>query len=81
MSGYNGILSKIGAAASALAGDIMPGAAPLIEAGKSLVAAFENVKAANGGTAPGDAQAAHEALFAKVQAHADSTLGRLEGGG
>jgi hypothetical protein len=45
-----------------------------------MIGAYKTVKEANGGTAPADAEAAHDELFEKVKAHADSTLGRLEGG-
>jgi hypothetical protein len=80
MSMFDGLLHTLAGAAQELAGRIVPGAAPLLEAGKSLMAAFNSVKQANGGTAPPDAQAKHDALFEKVKAHAESTFDRLEGG-
>jgi hypothetical protein len=79
MSGLNGILSMLGNAAKTLAPMIVPGAGPLLSAAEALSNAFKSVKNANGGQAPADAEAAHDALFAKVKAHADSTLSRLEG--
>jgi hypothetical protein len=51
----------------------------LIAAGKSLTAAFSDLKAANGGTAPADAEAKHDALVASVTAHAGRTFDRAEG--
>lgn len=75
----NELLSMLGNAAKTLAPMIVPGADKLIAAGEALTHAFTSVKAENGGVAPADAEAAHDALFAKVKAHADSTLGRLEG--
>lgn len=80
MSGLNGILSLLGNAAKTLAPLIVPGAGPLLAAAESLTSAFTGIKAANGGQAPADAEAAHDALFARVKAHAEGTLGRLEGG-
>lgn len=80
MSMFDSILSSLGTAAKALATHIVPGSSNLIEAGKSLTAAYQTVKAQNGGTAPATAEADHDALLAKVRAHADRTLGRLEGG-
>jgi len=74
----NSILSSLGS----LAGSIAPGitgVGPLLEAGKAISAAFTNIKNLNGGTAPADAEAAHDALFAKVKAHAEATLDRLDG--
>ncbi len=79
MSGLTGLLSLLGNAAKTLAPMIIPGADKLIQAGEALSNAFQSVKAENGGTAPADAEAAHDALFAKVKAHADSTFGRLDG--
>ena len=81
MADLGSILSSLGGVAGNLAGLIVPGADKLVEAAKSLNDAYNHVKEANGGTAPADAEAAHKALMAKVNAHADSTLGRLEGGG
>lgn len=78
----NSILSTLGKVAVELAPKIIPAAAglgSLIKAGEAIGAAFENLKEANGGTAPTDAEAAHQALFERVKAHADSTLGTLEG--
>jgi hypothetical protein len=77
---FNGLLGTLGAAAAEMAKRFIPGSGPAIEAAKAIGAAFENVKQLNGGTAPPAAQADHDALFAKVKAHADRTLGRLEGG-
>jgi hypothetical protein len=79
MTIFNGILSQLGSIATSLVPQIVPGADKLIEAGKAISAAFTNIKGLNGGTAPPDAEEAHDALLAKVRAHADSTLGRLEG--
>jgi hypothetical protein len=83
MSQFNSILSSLGSVAVSLAEKIIPGAGAigdLINGAKSLSSAFTSIKTANGGTAPADAQEAHDALMAKVNAHADGTLGRLEGG-
>jgi hypothetical protein len=80
MSMFDGLLSKLGNAAAEMAERFIPGSAHAIEAAKAIGAAFENVKQLNGGAAPPSAQADHDALFAKVKAHADHTLGRLEGG-
>lgn len=79
MSGLSSVLLSLGRAAADLATRMVPGAAPLIAAAHSIASAFETVKASNGGTAPAEAQAGHDALLARVRAHADSTLGRLEG--
>lgn len=80
MTIFNGILEQLGTIAAKLAPQIIPGAGPLIEAGKAISAAFTSIKSLNGGTAPPGAEAQHDALFAKVKAHAEGTLGRLEGG-
>ena len=79
MSILNSLLSQLGSAAKNLAPQIVPGSDKLIAAGEALMKAFTTVKTINGGTAPPDAEAGHDALFEKVKAHADSTLGRLEG--
>jgi hypothetical protein len=73
------ILRGLGGLAAKLAPSIIPGAGPAIAAARAIGNAFETVKAANGGQAPADAEAQHDALLARVKAHADSTLGRLEG--
>lgn len=75
----NSILSGLGSLAKQIAPAIVPGAGPLIKAGEAVLAAFSSVKTINGGHAPPDAEAAHDALFEKVKAHAEGTLGRLEG--
>lgn len=80
----NGILSSLGSLSGSLAGLIVPGAAALpqlIAAGKNMMESFQNLKAANGGTAPEGAEEQHRALVAKVNEHADRTFGRAEGGG
>lgn len=77
----NSILSLIGNAAKDILPAIVPGAGAAIAAAHSIGEAFNAAKAMNGGEAPADAEAAHDALFAKVKAHAESTFGRLEGGG
>lgn len=79
MSQLNSILTSLGGIASTVASAIVPGSDKLIEAGKKILDAFDSVKAINGGEAPADAEAGHDALFEKVMAHADSTLGKLEG--
>lgn len=79
MSDFNSILSLVGSAAKQLLPLVVPGAGAAIAGAESLANAFESLKAANHGQAPADAEAAHDALFEKVKAHADSTLGRLEG--
>lgn len=79
----NTILGSLGEQAKLLAGHIIPGAGAiedLVKAGKAVSDAFIVVKSANGGTAPADAEASHDALFEKVKAHADGTLSRLDGG-
>lgn len=80
MSALNGILTMLGNAAKALLPNIIPGSGALIAGAEALSTAFTSIKAANGGTAPADADAAHSALYDKVKAHADSTFSRLEGG-
>jgi hypothetical protein len=75
----NAILSSLGSVAKRVAENIVPGAGNLVKAGEAVLHAIDSVKTINGGHAPADAEAAHDALFAKVKAHADSTLGRLEG--
>jgi hypothetical protein len=80
MAMFNGLLSTLGQAAAEMAARFLPGSGPAIEAAKALGSAFENVKQLNGGSAPPDAQAGHDALLTKVKAHAERTLGRLEGG-
>lgn len=79
MAQFDALLKTLGTAAQQLAGRIVPGAPALIEAGKSLAAAYTTLKRENGGTAPREADAGHDTLFQKVKAHADRTLGRLEG--
>jgi hypothetical protein len=79
MTMFTTILSTLGEAAKQAAALVVPGAGPAIKAGEAILAAFHSVKTLNGNYAPPDAEAAHDALFAKVKAHADSTLGRLEG--
>jgi hypothetical protein len=82
MSMFDSILSSLGGVAGQLASKIIPGAQALpslVKAGEALIGAFKSIKSLNGGTAPPDAEAQHDALFDKVKAHADSTLGRLEG--
>ena len=86
---FDGLLGMLGNAAAALnpqLGNIVKtGTAAianrdkLLKAGESISAAFQSIKAANGGTAPADAEAKHDALFAKVKAHASSTFDRAEG--
>ena len=79
----NGILSSLGSLSSSIAGLIVPGAdnlPKLIEAGKSAIDAFKHLKDANGGEAPESAEASHQALVEKVNAHAEATFGRAEGG-
>lgn len=80
MSDFDNILSLLGRAAKTLAPMIVPGSGALIAGAEALSNAFDSIKAANGGQAPADAEAAHDALFARVRAHAESTLGRLEDG-
>lgn len=80
MSILTTMLSQLGNLAQTLAPQILPGSENLIKAGESLSNAFKAIKAENGGQAPADAEAAHNALFQRVKAHADSTLSRLEGG-
>ena len=75
----NSILSSLGSLATTIAPAIVPGAGAAIKAGQAILQAFNTVKEANGGTAPADAEAAHAALYEKVMAHADATLGRAEG--
>jgi hypothetical protein len=80
MSGLNGILDLLGNAAKQILPLIVPGSGALIQGAEAISNAFESIKAQNGGQAPADAEAAHDALFARVKAHADSTLNRLENG-
>jgi len=78
------VLSSLGGTMKMLLPAIVPGASALpaiIKGAQALSDAFKSVKSANGGTAPADAAAAHDALMAKVNEHADETLGRLEGDG
>ena len=74
------LFSLLTQAATTLAPMIVPGAGPLIGVAKSLGEAFSGLKQANGGQAPIGAERAHSALYEKVKAHADDTLGRLESG-
>lgn len=76
---FNNVLSLIGAAAKQLLPAIVPGSGALINGAEALSQAFRTIKAENGGTAPSDAEAAHDALFERVKAHAQSTLDRLDG--
>jgi len=78
MQNLDMILSLVGRAASTLA-PLVPGGGPALAAAKALSEAFGSLKQANGGSAPPEAEAAHDALFKRVMAHADKTLGRLEG--
>ncbi len=80
MSGLNGILTFIGNAAKELLPQIIPGSGALIAGAEALSTAFTSLKAANGGTAPAEADAAHSALYDRVKAHSDSTFNRLENG-
>jgi hypothetical protein len=75
----NAILSGLGSIAKTLVPKLVPGADALFGLAKSVSAAFTSAKSINGGKAPADAEAAHDALFAKVKAHAEGTLSRLEG--
>lgn len=75
----NKILSGLGNLAGTIAPSIIPGASAAIAAGKAISDAYKTVKEANGGEAPADAEAQHDALFKRVMDHADSTLGKLEG--
>jgi hypothetical protein len=72
----NKILTELGSLAGGVA-TAATGAGPLIAAGQAIIRAFEDVKQLNGGTAPADAEANHQALVAKVNQHADQTLGGL----
>lgn len=74
------ILKDLGGLAKRLAPSIVPGAGALIEAAEALNRAYDTVKGLNGGQAPADAEAAHDALVEKVSAHAEGTLGRAERG-
>jgi hypothetical protein len=80
MSGLNGVLSLLGDAAKELLPLVVPGSGAVIAGAGALTDAYNSLKSANGGQAPADAEASHDALFAKVEAHADSTFGRMEGG-
>lgn len=80
MSDLDTTLSLLGRAAKLIAPMIVPGSGALIAVAESLGAAYKGLRAENGGQAPADAEAAHDALFARVKAHAESTLSRLEGG-
>lgn len=78
MSAFGSLFSLITQASKALAPMITsPG--PLVNAGKALVDAYDNLKSVSDTPPPADAEAAHDALFNKVKAHANSTLSRLEG--
>lgn len=74
------VLKDLGGIAKRLAPSIVPGAGPLIAAGKALTEAYTTIKGANNGEAPADAEAAHDALLAKVNEHANSTFDRAERG-
>jgi flavin-dependent dehydrogenase len=77
---FDGLLSLIGQAAQVLAPQVVQGAGTAIKAGKALSDAFKAAKSLNGGTAPADAEAQHNALFDRVMAHADATFDRAERG-
>lgn len=78
---FNQILSTIGNLAKQVLPAVVPGAGPALAGAKALSEAFQSFKTANGGTAPADAEVAHDALFERVKAHAESTFDRLEGNG
>ena len=76
---FAGLFTNLTTAAKGLLPRIVPGAGPLIEAGKSIASAIDHLKTANGGRAPADATAVRDQLMAKVRKHAESTASRLEG--
>lgn len=80
MGMFDGVLSMLGQAAAAMAPNVVSGATNIIKAGKALSDAFKSVKTANGGSAPVDAEAQHDALFNRVMEHADKTFDRAERG-
>jgi hypothetical protein len=77
----NSIFAGLTGAAKTLLPLMVPGAGPLLKAGEAIVSAIDHLKQSNGGQAPADALQVREALMTKVRAHAESTAGRLEGGG
>jgi hypothetical protein len=82
MTILTGALGLLGSAAADIASKIIPGASALpdlVKAGEAVVAAFNTVKQHNGNYAQDDAQQKVDDLLEKVNTHADSTLGRLEG--
>jgi len=79
---FNGLLSSLASWSSSLATLLVPGAAnlpKLVAAGKAAIEAFQHLKEANGGTAPPDAEASHQALVQKVNEHANATFDHAEG--
>lgn len=80
MSDFSSILKSLANTAMALLPKIVPGAAPLIAAGKSLSDAITSLSEAHTGAPVPEATAAAGDLMAKVRAHAESTFGRAENG-
>lgn len=81
MSDFSSILKGLANSALALLPKIVPGAAPVIAAGKSLSDAIASLTEAHTGAPVPEATAAAEDLMAKVNAHAQATFDRAENGG
>lgn len=79
MSDFSSILKSLASTAMELLPKIVPGAAPLIAAGKSLSDAIASITEAHTG-APVPAAAEAVDLMAKVTAHAESTFNRADNG-
>lgn len=80
MTMFNSLLSGLGSLAATLLPQVVSGAGPVIKAAEALSHAFSSIKTLNGGTAPADAEANHDALMKRVMEHADATFDRAEGG-
>lgn len=79
MGFFNGALGQLGAILKSVAEHAVPGASNVIKTVEALGTAFDNLKDANGGSAPPEAQADRDAALARVLKHAADTASRLEG--
>lgn len=80
MGNFTDMLKGLAGVAAKLAPQIIPGAGPLISAGKAIADAIGSLNEAHTGPPVPEADAAAADLMAKVNAHAQSTFGRAEGG-
>lgn len=80
MSDFSSILKSLANTAMALVPKIIPGAAPIIAAGKSISDAITSLTEAHTGPPVPEATAAANDLMAKVRVHAESTFNHAENG-